>query len=121
MADGANGLRFAPREAVGLEAGDLAEVVGFPELVGPSPVLREAIVRKIGHADLPQPRTLLPENWLDAENDATLVFVDGLLVNQRAGPAEQVLELQTGWRTFLARLNAGRSCPNRCRRGVASG
>jgi len=104
IVDGTNGLRFAPKAAAGLQVGDLAEVVGFPELV-PAPVLREAVARKLGHAALPQPRTLRPENWLDVENDATLVRVDGLLVNRRTERAQQVLELQAGWRTFVARLN----------------
>jgi hypothetical protein len=105
MVDGTNGLRFAPKEAAGLEAGDVAEVVGFPELAGPSPVLREAVARKIGHAGPPQPRNLQPENWLDAKHDAMLVRVDGLLVNRRTERAEQVLELQAGWHTFVARLS----------------
>jgi signal transduction histidine kinase len=110
MVDGTNGLRITPKEAAGLEVGDLAEAVGFPELV-PSPVLREAFVRKIGHAALPQPRSLGPENWLDADNDSTLVRVEGVLVHLRSAPhlrtepAEQELELQAGWRTLLARLN----------------
>jgi signal transduction histidine kinase len=104
MVDGTNGLRITPKEAAGLEVGDLAEAVGFPELV-PSPVLREAVVRKVGHAALPQPRSLRPENWLEADNDSTLVRVEGVLVHLRTRRAEQELELQAGWRTFLARLN----------------
>ncbi len=104
MMDGTNGLRVTPREAGGLKVGDLAEAVGFPELV-PSPVLQEAVVRKIGHAALPQPRSLRPENWLDAENDSTLVRVEGVLVNLRTERAGQELELQAGLRTFLSRLS----------------
>jgi signal transduction histidine kinase len=111
MVDGTHGLRFAPKATAGLEAGDLAEVVGFPELAGPSPVLREAVARKIGHTGLPQPRNLQPDNWLDAKHDATLVRVDGLLVNRRTERAEQVLEIQTGWWTFVARLNAKEKLP----------
>jgi hypothetical protein len=53
MTDGTNGLRFQPRAAHTLQPGDLIEVVGFPELSGPSPLLREAVARKTGHAGLP--------------------------------------------------------------------
>ena len=48
--DGTNGFRFIPKEAVNLGIGDLVEVVGFPSLTGPSPVLQEALARKIGEA-----------------------------------------------------------------------
>lgn len=104
MMDGTNGLRFAPKEAAGLAVGDLAEVVGFPELVGPSPVLREAVARKTGHAELPEPTTLLPTNLLSQNHDATRVKVRGVLLDRHRERTEQVLEVQIGLRTVLARL-----------------
>jgi signal transduction histidine kinase len=106
MTDGVNGLRFQPRAEYALEPGDLIEVVGFPELGGPSPLLREAVARKTHHAQLPPPRVLPPEHWLDFQNDATRVSIDALLVNRRIERADQVLELHSGWQTFVARLNA---------------
>ena len=48
--DRTNGFRFIPKETVNLRPGDLVEVVGFPSLTGPSPVLQEARARKIGVA-----------------------------------------------------------------------
>src|ERR1019366_8335814 len=105
MTDGTNGLRFQARAAHTLQPGDLVEVVGFPALSGPSPLLREAVARKTGHAGLPEPRALLPEHWLEGGHDATRVSVGGLLVNRRIERNEHVLELQTGLRTFVARLN----------------
>jgi signal transduction histidine kinase len=105
MTDGTNGLRFQPRAAHTLQPGDLVEVVGFPEFSGPSPLLREAVARKTGHAGLPAAQTLLPDNWLDARNDATRVSAEGLLVDRRTERNELVLELQAGLRTFVARLN----------------
>ena len=51
---GTNGFRFSPRDAVRLGTGDLVDVVGFPSLSGPSPVLQEALVRKTGTAPLPE-------------------------------------------------------------------
>src|SRR5437879_3831009 len=58
MMDGANGLRFVPTEPASLEVGDLVEVAGFPNLTGPSPVLREALARKVGVSPLPSARPL---------------------------------------------------------------
>jgi signal transduction histidine kinase len=106
MTDGTNGLRFQPPASPALQPGDLVEVVGFPELGGPSPLLREAVARRTGHAEPPAPRLLSLENWLDVQYDATRVNAEGLLVNRRRERGEQVLELQAGLRTLVARLDA---------------
>jgi signal transduction histidine kinase len=113
MADGANGLRFFPKSALTLQPGDLAEVVGFPSLSGPSPILREAVARKIGDGPLPEPRKLESANWLDGEYDATRVRLQGVLVNLRRERMEPVLELQAGLRTLVARLPPGNPFPQR--------
>jgi signal transduction histidine kinase len=105
LMNGADGLRFACKSAE-VSAGDLVEVAGLPEWGGPSRVLGEAVVRKIGHAPLPPPRVLGPEDVADASHDSTLVELEGLLVSSRKEQNEQVLELQTGLRTFLARVEA---------------
>jgi hypothetical protein len=55
MMNGTNGLRFIPKVSAGLFPGALVEVVGFPVLGGPSPVLHEAVVRKTGSAPLAPP------------------------------------------------------------------
>ncbi len=61
MVDDTNGLRFTAAQTNELAAGDLVEVVGFPEVVGPSPMLREAVVRRTGRAELPEARRLRPQ------------------------------------------------------------
>jgi signal transduction histidine kinase len=106
LMDDKNGVQFVLKKPVpGLEAGDRVEVVGFPGLSGASPLLHEAVARKIGHAPLPKARKLQPDNLIHAEYDSTLVTVDGLLVNVRETPAGQALEMRSGVRTFMARLN----------------
>ena len=102
------GLRFVPQGPVNLKTGDRVEVAGFPELGGPSPVLREAVVRQTGHAPLPVPIELTTENILSAAHEATLVKVAAHLVNVSFGRSEQVLELQAGTRSFVARLDTRR-------------
>src|SRR6266446_890033 len=103
MMDGANGLRFVPKEAAGLEIGDLVEVVGFPSLTGPSPVLREAVARKVGVSTLPKARALNAENLFRAEHDATRVSVEAVLLNLSAD--QRALEMQSGLRRFVALLD----------------
>ncbi len=103
--DDPTGLRFTARgEKPRLKPGDLVELVGFPELERLSPKVRFANVRKVGHTNLPPATTLSDSNLLKSELDATLVKVEGQLLNVRISGPETVLEMQTGARVFLARL-----------------
>ena len=101
--DGTNGFRFIPKEAVSLGNGDLVEVVGFPSLTGPSPVLQEALARKIGVAPLPAARPLDAGSLFRAENDAIRVRVRAVLLNLSRN--QRTLELQAGLQRFVARLD----------------
>lgn len=101
--DRTNGFRFIPKEPVSLAIGDLVEVVGFPSLTGPSPVLQEALARKIGVDPLPDARMLDAENLFQAANDATRVCVRAVLLNLSAD--RRTLELQAGLRRFVARMD----------------
>jgi signal transduction histidine kinase len=106
MMDGSNGVRFIVNHPTGLEVGDLVEAVGFPELSGVSPVLREAVVRKTGHAALPKAKVIGADDLIRADLDSTQVRVKALLVDQRTAPTEQALEMRVGLRSFLALLSA---------------
>ena len=79
------------------------EVVGFPNLTGPSPVLQEALARRISVAPLRDAHPLDADNLFRAANDATRVSVDAVLLNMSADL--QTLELQTGLRRSKARLD----------------
>jgi signal transduction histidine kinase len=103
--DGTNGFRFFPKETLSLGAGDLVEVVGFPGLTGPSPVLQEALARKTGTAPLPEPRSLGADTLFRAGNDARRVRVKALLLNLSGD--QRTLELQAGLQRFVARLDTG--------------
>ncbi|HTY89362.1 MAG TPA: ATP-binding protein [Candidatus Acidoferrum sp.] len=106
MMDGTNGVRFLARQAPGLQAGDLVEVVGFPELNGAAPILCEAEVRKTGRAALLPAKKLAPDDLTRADNDSTRVCVEAWLAGVRKTETNQVLEMQVGpWR-FSALLNA---------------
>jgi signal transduction histidine kinase len=113
LMNGTNGMRFVCKNA-DVSIGDLVEVAGLPEWGGLSPVLREAVARQTGRAPLPVAKLLTQEDVADATHDSTLVQLDALLVNSRKEQNEQVLELQSGLRTFLARVkaNEGKPLPN---------
>ena len=104
LMDGHDGVRFFPKTNVELNAGDLVQVVGFPELGGPSPLLREAVVRKVGTGPLPVPQPVGGDSLFSRRYDSTLVQVRAHLTGIVRTPFDQVLELQTGTRAFVARL-----------------
>jgi len=106
MTDGRGGLRFITKRPETLAAGDRVDVVGFPELSGASPVLREAVARKTGAGPLPAAKSLPADNLIQSDYDAMRVRLKGVLVSVRGPRTEQMLEIQNGVRTFVARLNA---------------
>lgn len=101
--DGTNGFRFIPRETENLPVGELVEVVGFPSLTGPSPVLQEAIARKVGVAPLRDARPIDVGGLFRAQNDAVRVKIEALLLN--ISQDHRTLELQAGLKRFVARLD----------------
>ena len=104
LADGSNGLAFLSKAGQKMAAGDYAEVTGFPELGGPVPFLREALVNTNGQGALPAPQAVTLEEMLAGGYDATRVSVVGVLVNYAANPQGMNLEIQVGPRMFMARL-----------------
>lgn len=103
--DGTNGLRVTTKDAAEFQPGDLVEAVGFLELGGPAPALKEAVARKTGQAPLPEPTRITAGNLLNASYNGILVRVQALLVDEWDDPSEKVLELQSGFLVFKARLN----------------
>jgi signal transduction histidine kinase len=107
LMDGPKGLRFIPKTTVQLQAGDLVEVAGFPELGSLSPVLREAVVRQVGKSPLPHARQLMEDILLNKQHDSTLVELQAQLVSFSMDQKAIVLGLKTGSHIFSARLDAG--------------
>lgn len=106
MTQGGHGVRFILKQTTRLRLGDLVEVVGFPELLNSgSPILRDGVARCIGHASLPEAKKLQSDDLLHAGHDSTRVQVEGLLASVRRTPTDQMLQMQSGVRTFVARLN----------------
>jgi signal transduction histidine kinase len=102
LMDQESGLRFLPAERMTAHVGDLVEVVGFPDLSGPSPLLRDAVLRPLGRAMLPPPRKLMDDDLLRDECDAILVQIDGTLLSMKDTSKGYVLDMQSGVRRFTA-------------------
>jgi signal transduction histidine kinase len=105
LMDGATGLRFQMVQPLPLKPGDEVEVVGLVKLEGNSPLLRQAVARKIGHTQLPLPRQLSLNEPIN-NCDSTLVSLQGTLVDFQEHGIAHTLEIQAGVKSFMARLDS---------------
>jgi len=106
LMDGQNGLRVTPRQRVDVMPGDQVEVFGIPDNDGTLTTLKQASVRKTGHAPLPPPRGLPPEKPISELSDSSWAQVEGIVLNNDHNPTNQVLELQIGLATVAVELDA---------------
>ncbi|HUC85817.1 MAG TPA: ATP-binding protein, partial [Candidatus Acidoferrales bacterium] len=104
LLDGSNGVRVVSEVRPEMHPGDRIEAVGFPDLTGPSPAFNSAVVRRLGHSPLPAPVTLPADHVLDGRYDSMRVSIAGTLISQRLSGGDQILEMRSGTRPWLARL-----------------
>ncbi len=104
VAEGTNTVRVESLDKVDVRPGDLVVAVGYPELGGGAPVLREAILRTAGKAPLPKSMRVSDSSLFTNEYDGRFISVEATLAGVSGDLREKVLELQVGNRSFLARL-----------------
>jgi signal transduction histidine kinase len=102
FSDGTNSLRIIPKNPPRVSAGDLVDAVGLPELGFASPALIEAVIRKTGHASLPEPPSVDFDRIAQPDYDAHWVSMKGRLIEIHTDLNRVVLELQSGLRTIQA-------------------
>ncbi len=101
------GVRILTANPIQLHSGDLFEAVGCPEISGPSPLLRQALVRKTGTEPFPKPKVLVGSDLTQKGLDATLVSLEGKLIGIHSEQRSPVLEMQSSGQLFVARIKAG--------------
>ena len=102
------GMQIHPVAPVNLRVGDIVEAVGWPEISGASPQMREALVRKTGDGLLPEAPLVSDSELADEHLASTRIRVEGNLAGQRVEEASLVLQIQTRTHLFVARVaNAG--------------
>jgi signal transduction histidine kinase len=101
--DNGSGVRLELAQSAAFEPGDRIEVAGLLRLGEASPVVHEAVARKTGQAPLPAPQPLLLDRT-NANFDASRVWIEGILLDARDSSSDKVLEMQSGLKTFVARL-----------------
>ena len=98
------GLCVLPVVPTGVQFGEEVEVVGYPDISGPAPLLRQAILRKTGQAADPTPLKLDGGGLLQSKVDSTLVRISATLMGIHSDLDSRVLEMNAGGHLFLARL-----------------
>jgi signal transduction histidine kinase len=102
--DKGRGIRVSPVESTNVQFGEEIEVVGYPDIGGPAPLLREAILRMTGRTSDPTPLIMDGSELMQRRLDSTLVRISGTLMGIHSEPDSCVLEMNARRQLFLARM-----------------
>jgi PAS domain S-box-containing protein len=108
--DGLEGLYVETMQAGSLLVGEIVEVVGFPVTGEYTPMLQDAIFRKIGEGPLPVPSNITADEALKGTYDCRLVRIEATLLDRARHSREQFVVLQSGgfiFHAYLQRTNIG--------------
>ena len=107
--DVGDGLRVETRAPVDFKPGEWVDVVGFPTTGGPTPLVRDAIARRLPASGGPASAAtaVSAEEALSGKFDCDLVTIEATFLEQATGLADEVLLLQKGERVFEAFLEKG--------------
>jgi signal transduction histidine kinase len=103
----ATGALQIQTDDVTAKTGDVVDAVGYAAPGEYSPVLRDAVIRRIGSGPLPPAPTITPEQALTGKFSNRLVTIEARLLSHVANSAEHRMILQAGNFTFDAGLGAG--------------
>lgn len=107
-----NAVSRLGRSMTSVKVGDLVDVIGFPDRGEYTPVMRDAVCRKIGVSSLPQPARMSAQKALQGDHDADLVRLTAYLLNLTDREGQEVLELQEGDTTFRAEMEKPTGTPS---------
>ncbi|HEY1791106.1 MAG TPA: PAS domain-containing sensor histidine kinase [Verrucomicrobiae bacterium] len=109
--DQTEGLYVETREAGPLLPGDVVEVLGFPAKGEYTPMLQDAIFRKIGSSSKPEPVSIDTDETLKGTYDCRLVRIEATILDRARHSREQFLVLQTPsgfiFHAYLERKSVG--------------
>jgi PAS domain S-box-containing protein len=108
--DKTEGLYVETRQEGSLLPGDEIEVLGFPAKGEYTPMLQDAIYRKIGTGDLPAPDPVTADDALSGKHDCRLVRIEATVLDRARHSREQFLVLQSRgfiFHAYLQRNGAG--------------
>jgi PAS domain S-box-containing protein len=80
ISDGQEGVEVRSRQVMALKPGDRVDVVGFPAVGDYSPVLKDAVFRKVGSGPAPQATTVTAQQAIAGTYDSELIQIQGRLL-----------------------------------------
>jgi len=104
ISDGQQGVEVQTGQTTVLKPGDRVEVVGFPAVGNYSPVLKDAIFRRIGTGPPPQPVTVTAQQALAGSFDSELIRIQGRLLDFGRQAGLRTLSISTDNLNFRAEL-----------------
>lgn len=102
--DGEQGVEVQTHETTPLQLGDRVEALGFVGQGEYTPVLQDAIYRKLSSGEPPLPMRVTPDEALRGTHDCRLVQVAARLLDRALHGSERALILQQGETIFHAYL-----------------
>ncbi len=108
--DATGGVQVQTDDA-SVQTGDLVDAVGYALPGEYSPVLSDAVIRKIGRGTLSAVPTIAPQDALTGDFNNRLVAIEGTILSRVANSTEQNLVLRAGDYTFNAQLETGEFVP----------
>ena len=109
LQDGEQGVEVQTQQRTPLQLGDRVEVLGFVSQGVYTPLLQDAIYRKISSGRPPAPAVLTPDEALKGNHDCRLIQVTARVLDRALHGAERYLILQDGGFIFHAYLNPSES------------
>ena len=91
-----DGLEAEARQTTPLEVGDWVDVVGFPAAGEFSPILQDAVYRKIGRDTPPPPALVTPEEALLGAYDSELIQIQGRFSDLSTRDNQHTFTISTG-------------------------
>jgi PAS domain S-box-containing protein len=102
--DEQDGLYCQTRQRTPVWPGDRVEILGFPAKGEYTPVLQDAVFRKVGQASVPQPEAVGLDQALSGTEDCRLVKIRARLLERTQRGREQFLVLERDGFIFHAYL-----------------
>ena len=107
LQEGEHGLEVQTQQRTPLKLGDRVEALGFPSPGQYTPVLQDAVFRKIAAGAPPVPARITHDEALKGTHDCRLVQLSGNLLDRSHHGPERYLILQEGDFIFQAYLKHG--------------
>jgi PAS domain S-box-containing protein len=108
ISDGKEGMEVQSRQMVALRPGDRVDVVGFPAVGDYSPVLKDAVFRKIGSGPAPQATTVTAQQALAGNYDSELIQIQGRLLDSGTQAGLHTLSISADNVNFRAEIEEAR-------------